>query len=167
MGIISIVMPVIGQPDTTEDVKLQNALAILQNVINGALDTNNLSPTAGVTTAQLAIAIQDTGWNGAPAGTGFSAVAGIPAVSYRKVSDRVYLRGGYQNISGSTIASGNAVITGLPAPANQVNPGCVVLGGSPNGFIMNMAAAATSSTVNFNVGAGAIITFDNTFYHLT
>jgi hypothetical protein len=43
MGTISLQSPQIGQPDTTEDVKIQNNFTTLQTVINGNLDSANLS----------------------------------------------------------------------------------------------------------------------------
>jgi hypothetical protein len=52
MGIISIQVPQIGQPDTTEDVKIQNALNTIVAAINGNLDATNLtaaiSQSAGI-----------------------------------------------------------------------------------------------------------------------
>lgn len=49
MGTISLVQPVVGQPDTTEDVKIQNNFTTIQNVINGNIDDSNLkSPNSGV-----------------------------------------------------------------------------------------------------------------------
>lgn len=44
MSQISIVQPVVGQPDTTEDPKIQNAFTLIQNTIN-ALDNTNLAPS--------------------------------------------------------------------------------------------------------------------------
>lgn len=43
MTTLSLVLPQIGQPDTTEDVKLINGLTAIQSVINGNLDSTNLS----------------------------------------------------------------------------------------------------------------------------
>jgi hypothetical protein len=53
MGTISLQNPVIGQPDTTEDVKVQNNFTTLQTVINGNIDTNNLNAAAGIVDTQL------------------------------------------------------------------------------------------------------------------
>lgn len=56
MGTISLQIPVLNQPDTTEDVKIQNDLTILQNVINGNIDPTNLSATTMQTFLQMASA---------------------------------------------------------------------------------------------------------------
>jgi hypothetical protein len=44
MGTISLQVPTVGQPDTTEDVKVANNFTTIQTVINGNLDTTNLAP---------------------------------------------------------------------------------------------------------------------------
>src|SRR6185312_11970680 len=46
MSQLSIVMPTVGLPDTTEDVKVINAFTAIQNVVNGNLDGTNLSAAA-------------------------------------------------------------------------------------------------------------------------
>jgi len=43
MGQISLNIPQIGLPDTTEDVKVANNFTTLQNTINGNIDSTNLS----------------------------------------------------------------------------------------------------------------------------
>lgn len=62
MGTISLSLPILGQPDTTEDVKLINALTAIQTVINGNLDATNLSATAAVARSQLAGGFGDLIW---------------------------------------------------------------------------------------------------------
>jgi hypothetical protein len=54
MGIISLQNPVIGQPDTTEDVKVQNNFTTLQTVINGNVDDANLKSPNGAVRKLLA-----------------------------------------------------------------------------------------------------------------
>jgi hypothetical protein len=163
MGIISIVQPVIGQPDTTEDVKIQNAFTILQNVINGALDTNNLSSTAGIKFSQIAAGA----WIGAGAGTGYGSSGG-PGVAYRVEGDRCYMRGQWENVSGSTIATNGPIVTGLPAPAYQVNPTCTADQASVwMDMSIGIAPAATTATLNFPLAAAGVVSFDNTFYPLS
>jgi hypothetical protein len=49
MGTISLQIPVIGQPDTTEAPKIQNSLTAIQGAINGNIDGTNL--TAAVSQA--------------------------------------------------------------------------------------------------------------------
>jgi hypothetical protein len=44
MGVITLDLPVVGQPNTTEDVKVRNNFQTLQNTINGNIDASNLSP---------------------------------------------------------------------------------------------------------------------------
>ena len=46
MGQISLNIPQVGLPDTTEDVKVANNFTTLQNAINGNIDSTNLSATA-------------------------------------------------------------------------------------------------------------------------
>src|ERR1044072_9528763 len=50
MASISITPPVIGQPNSTEDVKTRNALLALQTAINGNLDEVNVPNLAGAFT---------------------------------------------------------------------------------------------------------------------
>lgn len=54
MGTISLQIPQSGSPRSTEEAKVSSDLTTIETVINGGLDTNNLSPTAGITAAQLA-----------------------------------------------------------------------------------------------------------------
>lgn len=54
MGTISLQVPVSGQPNSTEDPKIASDMTTIQTVINGNIDTNNVSPTAGITATQLA-----------------------------------------------------------------------------------------------------------------
>lgn len=42
MGNISLTLPVIGQPNSTEDTKIRDSLSTIQTVINGNLDDSNL-----------------------------------------------------------------------------------------------------------------------------
>src|SRR6185312_16248441 len=46
MGQISLNIPQVGLPDTTEDVKVANNFTTIQNAINGNVDATNLSATA-------------------------------------------------------------------------------------------------------------------------
>lgn len=54
MATINLQLPTIGQLNSTESPKIVSDFTVLQTVINGQLDTNNLSPTAAITTGQLA-----------------------------------------------------------------------------------------------------------------
>ena len=54
MGQISLNLPQIGLNNSTEDAKIPSDFTTLQTVINGNLDTTNISSTAGITDAQLA-----------------------------------------------------------------------------------------------------------------
>jgi hypothetical protein len=54
MGQISLSIPQVGQPDSTEEPKIANDLTLIENAINGNLDTNNLAAAAGIVKAQLA-----------------------------------------------------------------------------------------------------------------
>lgn len=61
MGQISLSIPQVGQSEATEEPKIASDLTILQTLVNGNIDTNNLSPTAGITAAQLASAVNQQG----------------------------------------------------------------------------------------------------------
>lgn len=67
MALISPALPTIGQPNSTEDQDVVNALSAIVSAINGGLDTANLSTAAaGITAAQFATAVQAAaGLNGA------------------------------------------------------------------------------------------------------
>src|SRR6185437_10659235 len=45
MGQISLNIPQVGLPDTTEDVKVANNFTTIQNAINGGIDSTNISAT--------------------------------------------------------------------------------------------------------------------------
>src|SRR3954469_7614728 len=69
MGVITLDLPVVGQPNTTEDVKVRNNFQTLQNTINGNIDASNLSPTVlsqlgNFKQALSAIQAQDVGNSG-------------------------------------------------------------------------------------------------------
>jgi hypothetical protein len=66
MGVITLDLPVVGQPNTTEDVKVRNNFQTLQNTINGNIDASNLSPIVlsqlgNFKQALSAIQVQDIG----------------------------------------------------------------------------------------------------------
>lgn len=44
MGLVTLDLPIVGQPNTSEDPKVRAAFQALQNAINGNLDGSNLSP---------------------------------------------------------------------------------------------------------------------------
>lgn len=54
MSLLTLIKPIVGKPDATEDVKLVNALTAIENWANGQIDHTNLSDTAGITEGQLA-----------------------------------------------------------------------------------------------------------------
>lgn len=53
MGTIALQIPQAGSFNSTEDPKIASDFNTLQTLANGNIDTNNLSPTAGITAAQL------------------------------------------------------------------------------------------------------------------
>lgn len=66
MALINPTIPTIGQPNSTEDQDVANALTTIVAAINAGLDTANLAAAAGITAAQLATAVQAAaGLNGA------------------------------------------------------------------------------------------------------
>jgi microcystin-dependent protein len=56
MGLLSLVLPVVGLADKTEDVKISNALAAIQSWANGGIDATNLANGA-VTAEKLGVAV--------------------------------------------------------------------------------------------------------------
>lgn len=54
MGTISLQIPQSGQPNSSEDPKVASDLTLLQTLLNGNVDTNNLSASAGIVSSQLA-----------------------------------------------------------------------------------------------------------------
>jgi hypothetical protein len=58
MALINPTIPTIGQPNSTEDQDIVNALTTIIAAINGGLDTANIAAAAGLTAAQLTTAIQ-------------------------------------------------------------------------------------------------------------
>ncbi len=58
MSLLTLVKPILNRPDSTEDVKLINALTAIEAWANGQIDTGNLSATAGITEGQLAAAVK-------------------------------------------------------------------------------------------------------------
>lgn len=43
MSLLNLTLPSIGQPNSTEDVKIVNALTAIQSVVNGNLDSSNFA----------------------------------------------------------------------------------------------------------------------------
>lgn len=76
MGLINPTMPVVGQPHSTEDPKVRNALIAIRNEINGNLDAANLEDgavTAAKVSNELAKVLGID--NGPTNGRGFAEVA--------------------------------------------------------------------------------------------
>lgn len=54
MSLLTLIKPIVGKPDATEDVKLVNALTAIETWANGDIDSSNLS-ARGVATANIAL----------------------------------------------------------------------------------------------------------------
>lgn len=54
MGLIVLQAPQAGLPNATEDPKITADMVTLQTLLNGNMDTNNLSPSAAITVGQMA-----------------------------------------------------------------------------------------------------------------
>lgn len=54
MGLISITLPTIGDPNASEDADIRDALQKIRDEINGLLDNANIKNTAGITHSKLA-----------------------------------------------------------------------------------------------------------------
>jgi hypothetical protein len=61
VSLLSLVKPIIGKPDSSEDVKLVNALTAIEAWANGQIDHNNLNAAAGITSGQIALLAITTG----------------------------------------------------------------------------------------------------------
>lgn len=85
MGTISLTLPVIGQPNSTEDVKIPNALSAIQTFVNGqnVADTN-VTP-AGLTDASLA-SPNNVVWRPTPVLVPSFILAGTVAATYAVVT---------------------------------------------------------------------------------
>jgi hypothetical protein len=53
MGLISITLPTIGDPNSTEDVDIRNSLATFQTLVNGNIDNANLAAAANISASKL------------------------------------------------------------------------------------------------------------------
>jgi hypothetical protein len=53
MSLLTLVKPIIGKPDSTEDVKLVNALTAIEAWANGQIDSTNLKALAEIVGTQL------------------------------------------------------------------------------------------------------------------
>lgn len=77
MGLISLSLPQVGQPDSTEEPKIPSDLTIIQNVINGNLDdTNFASPNNAV----RRLVLQATGSAAGSIASGVSAIETTPSL---------------------------------------------------------------------------------------
>jgi len=48
VSLLSLILPTLQQPDSTEDVKVNNALSAIQTWANGQVDFSNFAPGAGL-----------------------------------------------------------------------------------------------------------------------
>lgn len=55
MGLISLSIPQVGQPNATEDAKIASNFVLLQRKINGGLDVDNLSSSIRIPPDRLAL----------------------------------------------------------------------------------------------------------------
>lgn len=56
MSLLTLIKPILGKPDATEDVKLVNALTAIEAWANGQIDHTNLTAAAGILGSQVAAA---------------------------------------------------------------------------------------------------------------
>src|SRR5215471_6125864 len=85
MSLLNLILPIINQPDSTEDPKVNNALIAIQNWANGNVDFSNFSSVAGLIRAGVAhnLSIQSVtdqptcGTTGTGAGGGL-----VPGISF-------------------------------------------------------------------------------------
>src|SRR5687768_5631815 len=72
MGLLSLTLPTIGQPNSTEDTDVRNALLSIQTLVNGNLDSANLA-AAGIPFSKFTPRIT---WGAVNGTTGAVLVAG-------------------------------------------------------------------------------------------
>ena len=85
MGSITLSIPTVGQPNSTEDPKIATDLTTIETLVNGNIDSTNLSSTAAIAQTQLAVSAwstltqigNDTGW-----GIDVSGYTGPPCRGY-------------------------------------------------------------------------------------
>lgn len=174
---LALVLPVIGQPDSTEDPKLNTALTTIQSWANGNVDSSNLtaatSVSAGINTSGTKVkgsfekAGEDTRTNVAY-GTMATAdevtgivlpTAGKLIVAYKAIW---WLAGAGEASIGLFL---NAVQVKLAAPANKMTPVEVTIAGSSEaGHVAtgsyNLFSEANTSTPATDVTTGQVIGID-------
>jgi hypothetical protein len=170
MGIISLQNPQIGQPDTTEDVKVQNNFTTLQTVINGNIDDTNLSsPNNGVRRLLLQSAGAVNG--GTAAGDYvFYGTGGLYSSGLTGQSGIVPIWPGDSGLSSQpkdfTVANKTAfgrvrgcITTNGTSPGVTITLGLYLLtalGGTSATIVYTFETAVAGSTVGLSGGAGLI-----------
>ena len=136
---LTLQIPVVGQSDSTEDPKVANSLTSIQSWANGNIDHTNLSNSAGILPAQLALNavrltfISSSAGGGALAGRLYetsTATAVYTLPSAVGIADQQI---GFLNVSGGTITvqctAQNIGFIGGPAASFTLGGGgrCVIL----------------------------------------
>jgi hypothetical protein len=120
VSVLSVILPTIGQPDSTEDVKLNNALTAIQTWGNGNIDASNF--TAGFLRNGLSIAWGTYGviWSATSVNPvlGNGSLTGKYILLGKTVTFRIYL------VVGSTTTQGTGVWSFL-VPAISVSDGLI------------------------------------------
>lgn len=166
MGLISIQIPQVGQPDLTEDPKVASGLTTIQNVINGGLDSTNLSNnplistiTAGLesarpspTTLGVLFVATDTGIATLDTGTALITLGLFPTLgtvntTVKKGQNLVMANGGTVATLPATGALANGVLVGVTA-------GPAITATSPIAVPTN-SGAATIMLPNANSGVSS------------
>jgi hypothetical protein len=140
MGQINLGLPIPGQPDSSEEAKIPSDFTIIQTLVNGNLDTNNLSPTAGIVPGQLAAGAMK--WNPvAPIGS-YSAAHGdcVDAPPGSTVTLPAPTAGAMVCVFGNGAVSGTSPVTiasgGLAASIFGVG-----MASGPTSFLLGTAVA--------------------------
>lgn len=141
MSLLSLVLPTIGQPDSTEDPKLNTALTAIQTWANG-----NIDPVNNFASAYALLYGGDSGWLTPTLGNSWTALSGyVP--QYRKIGNTVMLRGSF----------------GGPGGASGTSPFTLPAGYVPNGVVAGLAwpltcQGSTAFTVSLQVLASGVVT---------
>lgn len=138
MGSISLTLPTIGQPNSTEDVKIPNALSALQTFVNGTNFGTSQIEALAVTAAKIEA---QQAWQFITL-TGGTLTWDNNQLAYMKDSlGFVHFRGEPHSTTGGSSAAGNTFAT-LPA---GFRPG-VAIKVAINGSVMDLTTGGIMST---------------------
>jgi len=138
MSLLSLVLPVLNQPDATEDVKVNNAFTAIQTWANGNIDASNMAPGLTIPSGMIA----PFGGTSAPAGWLFCNGAAISRSAYAQLF----------SVIGSAYGAGDGSSTfNLPNLIGRTlvgydGAGAVIPGGANVGWVGGVATYALQNS---------------------